>query len=54
MTLLSWEKHLVSVALREVAIAQCLMSFFQDKTAHFRMSFYCEQSEAHLCDNPVV
>ncbi len=25
-----------------------------DKTAHFRVAFYCGQSKAHLCNNHVV
>lgn len=24
---------------------------FQIKTAHFRVAFYCDQPEAHLCSN---
>ncbi len=35
-------------------LPQNLQHLWRDKTAHFRVAFYCDQRKAHLCNNHAV
>ncbi len=56
----SWATALVDIPAVSMPIARSLKTFdicgivLCDKTAHFRVVFYCVQSKAHLCNNHAV
>ncbi len=56
----SWATALVDIPAVSMAIARSLKTCYicgivlYDKTAHFRVAFYCGQSKAHLCNNHAV
>ncbi len=56
----SWATALVDIPAVSMPIACSLKTcdicgiVLCDKTAHFRMAFYCAQPKAHLCNNHAV
>ncbi len=60
LTLYSRATALVDIPAVSMPIARSLKTHgicdivLCDKTAHFRVAFYCGQPEAHLCNNHAV
>ncbi len=56
----SWATALVDIPAVSMSIARSLKTcnicgiVLCDKTAHFRVAFYCGQPKAHLCNNHAV
>ncbi len=60
LTFNSWATALVDIPAVSMPIARSLKTcdicgiVLCDKTAHFRVAFYCGQPKVHLCNNHAV
>ncbi len=60
LTLNLWATALVDIPVVSMTIARSLKTcdicgfVLCDKTAHFRVAFYCGQPKAHLCNDHAV